>query len=122
MGTARTPDEEDALSSQRKKLNERFGTDFTAADQLTFDQIRACAEQNDKIVKAAWATKLTNFSSYLDRMLDALYTDRMEGNEKTFSCAMADSKIRAAAHKNYAREIYCHAQRRDPAEDHEELP
>src|SRR5690606_26755748 len=34
-----------ALSSLVEKLNDRFGTDSTEADQLFFDQIRASAEE-----------------------------------------------------------------------------
>ena len=64
-----------------EKLNERFGTDFTEADQLFFDQIRASAEEDEKIVEAARANNLANFSSYLERMLDELFIDRMEGND-----------------------------------------
>ena len=39
VGTARAKDEEVTLSSLIDRLNERFGTDFTEADQLFFDQI-----------------------------------------------------------------------------------
>ena len=35
------------LSSLIDRLNERFGTDFTEADQLFFDQIRASAENDE---------------------------------------------------------------------------
>ena len=45
VGTARAKDEEVTLSSLIDRLNERFGTDFTEADQLFFDQIRASAEK-----------------------------------------------------------------------------
>jgi hypothetical protein len=69
LGTARAADEEVALSSLIDKLNERFGTDITEADQLFFDQIRASAETDEKIVEVAKANNLANFSSYLDRML-----------------------------------------------------
>ena len=34
-------------------LDERFGTNFTEADQLFFDQIRASAENNENIAEAA---------------------------------------------------------------------
>ena len=73
-----------------EKLNERFGTDFTEADQLFFDQIRATAEEDDKIVEAAKANNLTNFSSFLARILDELFIERMEGNEEIFSRVMTD--------------------------------
>ena len=116
VGTARSPDEDVALSSLVEKLNERFGTDFTEADQLFFDQIRVSAEQDDKIVEAARANNLTNFSSYLERMLDELFIDRMEGNEEIFSRVMTDKQFRAAAHEHLANEIFRHVQKRDPVE------
>ena len=71
-----------ALSSLVDRLNERFGTNFTEADQLFFDQIRASAENNENIAEAARANNLSDFTSYLDRMLDELFIARMEGNEE----------------------------------------
>ena len=106
VGTARTPDDEVTLSSLIDKLNERFGTDFTQADQLFFDQIRASAEEREQIVEAAKANNLVNFSSYLERMLDELFIDRMEGNEEIFSRVMTDKDFRSAAHDHLAREIF----------------
>ena len=106
VGTGRAPDEEVTLSRLIDTLNERFGTDFTGADQLFFDQIRASAEEDEKIVEAAKANNLTNFSSYLDRMLDELFIDRMEGNEEIFSRVMTDKAFRSAAHDHLAREIF----------------
>ena len=69
------------------------GPNFTEADQLFFDQIRASAEEDEKIVEAAKANNLANFSSYLDRMLDELFIDRMEGNEEIFSRVMTDKAV-----------------------------
>ena len=64
------------LSSLVEKLNERFGTGFTEADQLFFDQISSSAEDNEKIVEAAKSNNLPNFSAFLERMLDELFIDR----------------------------------------------
>jgi type I restriction enzyme R subunit len=106
VGTAREPDEDVALSSLIDKLNERFGTNFTEADQLFFDQIRASAQEDEKIVEAARANNFANFSSYLERMLDELFIDRMEGNEEIFSRVMTDKEFRSAAHNHLTREIF----------------
>lgn len=97
VGTARVADEPVMLSSLVDKLNQRFGTDFTEADQLFFDQIRATAEGNEQIVEAARANNLGDFSSYLERALDELFIDRMEGNEEIFSRIMTDKAFRSAA-------------------------
>ena len=106
VGTARTKDEKEALSSLIERLNERFGTAFTEADQLFFDQIRASAENDENIAEAARANNFANFASYLDRMLDELFIARMEGNEAIFSRVMTDTEFRSAAHEHLAREIF----------------
>ena len=106
VGTARAKDEEVTLSSLIDRLNERFGTDFTDADQLFFDQIRASAEKDENIAEAAHANNFANFSAYLDRILDDLFIARMEGNDEIFSRVMTDSDFRSAAHEHLAREIF----------------
>ena len=106
VGTARAKDEEVTLSSLIDRLNERFGTDFTEADQLFFDQIRASAENDENIAEAARANNFANFAAYLDRMLDELFITRMEGNEEIFSRVMTDTEFRSAAHEHLAREIF----------------
>ena len=106
VGTARAKDEEVTLSSLIDRLNERFGTDFTEADQLFFDQIRASAENNENIAEAARANSFQDFASYLDRMLDDLFIARMEGNEEIFSRVMTDTDFRSAAHEHLAGEIF----------------
>ena len=116
VGTARTKDEEVTLSSLIDRLNERFGTDFTEADQLFFDQIRASAENNENIAEAARANSFKDFASYLDRMLDDLFIARMEGNEKIFSRVMTDTEFRSAAHEHLAKEIFRRVREQQDAE------
>ena len=106
VGTAHVKDEDVTLSILIDRLNERFGTDFTEADQLFFDQIRASAENDENIAEVARANNFANFSSYLDRMLDELFIARMEGNEEIFSRVMTDTEFRSAAHEHLAREIF----------------
>ena len=113
VGTARAKEQEETLSSLIERLNERFGTDFTKADQLFFDQIRASAENNENIAEAARANSLRDFAAYLGRMLDDLFIARMEGNEEIFSRVMTDTEFRSAAHEHLAEEIF-HRVREQP--------
>ena len=106
VGTARAKDQEVTLSSLIDRLNERFGTDFTEADQLFFDQIRALAENDEYIAEAARANNFANFAAYLDRILDDLFISRMEGNDEIFSRVMTDAEFRSVAHEHLAREIF----------------
>ena len=110
VGTAGIKDEEVALSSLIDRLNERFGTDFTKADQLFFDQIRISAENDEHIAEAARANNLADFCSFLDRILDELFIARMEGNEEIFARVMTDTEFRSAAREHLALQIFHRAQ------------
>lgn len=106
VGTAAVADQDVALSSLVEKLNERFGTDFTEADQLFFDQIRVSAEASETIQEAAKANNLSDFTAYLERVLDELFIERMDGNEEIFSRVMTDRQFRSAASEHLAFEIF----------------
>lgn len=106
VGTAGAKDEDVTLSSLIDRLNERFGTDFTEADRLFFDQIRASAEQDQYIAEAARANNFANFASYLESILDELFIARMEGNEEIFDRVMTDTEFRSVAHRHLAHEIF----------------
>jgi type I restriction enzyme R subunit len=96
VGTAREKDTEVALSTLV----------FTEADQLFFDQVRATAENDEKIVEAAQANNLSNFSAFFGRILDDLFIQRMEGNDEIFNRVMSDKQFRTAAQDHLAREVY----------------
>lgn len=106
VGTAREKDIKVALSTLVNQLNERFGTDFTEADQLFFDQVRATAELDEKVVEAAKANTEANFSAFFGRILDDLFIQRMEGNDEIFNRVMSDKQFRNAAQEHLAREVY----------------
>jgi type I restriction enzyme R subunit len=106
VGTARQKDSEVALSTLVDQLNERFGTAFTEADQLFFDQVRIAAEHNESVMDAAKANTEANFTAFFGRVLDDLFIQRMEGNNEIFNRVMSDHKFRAAAQEYLARQIY----------------
>lgn len=106
VGTGIVREEPVALSTLVEQLNERFGTDFTEADQLFFDQIRAAAENDENIAEAARANNFANFAAFFDRMLDELFIARMEGNEEIFSRVMTDTEFREAAQQHLARVVF----------------
>lgn len=106
VGTARTKDDAVELSSLVEQLNERFGTDFTEANQLFFDQVTSTAEHTDKVAEAARANTFENFSSYFERVLEKLFIERMDGNEDIFKRVMGDKAFRGAAHEHIARQVW----------------
>ena len=115
IGSAQSKESEITLSSLIERLNERFGTNFTQADQLFFDQIRTSAEIDEGIVEAARANGLSDFSLYLDRILDDLFISRMDGNEEIFTRVMTDSEFRSIAHAHLAQEIFDRVRNEPPA-------
>ena len=106
MGTARTKEEEVTLSSLIDRLNERFGTDFSKADQLFFDQIQASAENDEHVAEAARVNNFADFAASLNRKLDDLFIARMEGNEDILKRVMGDADFRSAVHEYLAQEIF----------------
>ena len=115
-GTAGIKDEEVALSSLIDRLNERFGTAFTEADQLFFDQIQASAENDESIAEAARANSFADFAAYMDHILGDLFIARMEGNEGIFSRVMGDPEFRSAVQEHLAREVFRRTRENQTAE------
>jgi type I restriction enzyme R subunit len=117
VGTGRPKDTEIALSTLIEQLNELFGTAFTEADQLFFDQVRATAERNEKIVEAAKANSEANFSAFFGRILDDLFIQRMDGNQEIFNRVMSDKQFRAAAQDHLTQQIYRRVRQSDPTNE-----
>ncbi|HAM19107.1 MAG TPA: type I restriction endonuclease subunit R, partial [Alteromonas macleodii] len=106
VGTGRGGDEEVRLSELIDILNERFGTDFTQADQLFFDQIQEEAISNDKLRQAASANSMDDFRYVFDKAFEGLVIDRMEGNEEIFGKLMSDSEFRNLASEHLLHKVY----------------
>ena len=111
IGTGVAHEDPIELSTLVARLNERFGTDFTEADQLFFDQIRAGAEEDETITEAVQANNLDDFETFFERMLDDLIIERMDGNEEIFTRVMSDKQFRALALSHLAREIFKNVRR-----------
>ncbi|MGK7936159.1 MAG: hypothetical protein AB4206_10240, partial [Xenococcaceae cyanobacterium] len=105
VGT-RQPDREVQLSLLIDTLNQRFGTDFTPADQLFFDQIAEQAIVTETIKQAAVVNTKENFAPVLNKHLDDLFVQRMEGNEKIFMEVMNNEELRELVFKELLSRIY----------------
>lgn len=106
VGTGQSGDEEVRLSELVDKLNERFGTNFTQADQLFFDQIQEEAVSKDTLRSAAQANTLSDFRYVFDKEFEGLIIDRMEGNEEIFGKLMSDKEFRNIAADNLMKNVY----------------
>lgn len=112
VGTGRR-DEPVLLSTLIGKLNERFGTQFTPADQLFFDSVEAEALENKEVQDVAQANNFEDFRTVMEKELDGWFIDRMEGNDDVFRKVMGDEALRSVASDYLLRKIYERA--RDPS-------
>jgi type I restriction enzyme R subunit len=99
-------DEKVPLSTLIEILNERFGTEFTAADQLFFEQVKETAINNEELIGAARANTLENFKYIFNKMLESLFVERMDGNEEIFVRLMNDDDFKRVAAKFLVRDVY----------------
>jgi len=87
-------------------INERFGTDFTPADELFFNQIREEAVADDELRQAALANTMENFRFVFDKALEGLFIDRMEQNEDLFARYMNDTDFQKIVAETLLRQVY----------------
>jgi type I restriction enzyme R subunit len=105
VGTGQA-DEDVQLSTLVGKLNERFGTEFTPADQLFFDQIRETAVNNEQLRQAIIANSIENFEPVFNKQLENLFIERMDGNEEIFVRLMNDESFGNIATSHLMRAVY----------------
>jgi type I restriction enzyme R subunit len=105
VGT-RQPDKEVPLSQLIDSLNEHFGTNFTVADQLFFEQITETAIANDSIKQAAQANTKENFAPVLEKQLENLFLERIDGNEKIFIQVMNNEEFKSVVFEKLLSSIY----------------
>lgn len=99
-------DQKIKLSELIDILNERFGTNFTQADQLFFDQIQEEAIESDTLRKAAATNSKDDFRYVFEKAFEGLVIDRMDGNEEIFGKLMADGDFRKLAVEYMLHKVY----------------
>jgi type I restriction enzyme R subunit len=106
VGTGKAKDTQVELSRLIDSINERFGTDFTQADELFFHQLREEAIADDELRQAATANTLDNFRYVFVKALEGLFIDRMEQNEEIFAKYMNDSDFRKVVSEHLLKQVY----------------
>ena len=106
VGTRKAKDDEAQLSEIIEVLNERFGTEFTAADQLLFDQFVAAAKLDDEVVQRAKANPLDNFALAMKGKVEELMVDRMDRNQEIVTRYLNDAQFQDVAFRLLVKRIY----------------
>ena len=105
-GTRKAGEPQVALSTLVEQLNERFGTNFTPADQLFFDQVAEAATEEETLKQASKVNTLEDFELIFETLLDKLFIQRMAGNEGIFDRVMSDPAFRRRVSDYLGREVY----------------
>ena len=106
VGTGVIRDDEAPLSEVIEILNDRFGTNFTKADQLFFDQVKEDAKADPDVVQKARVNRLDNFSLILKQKIADLMIDRMDQNSEIVSKYMNEQEFQDLAFRELAKRIY----------------
>ncbi len=106
LGTRQAKDVEAPLSEIIDVLNERFGTEFTQADQLLFDQFIQQAKEDGEVVERALANPLDNFELAMRPKVETLMIDRMDQNQDIVNRYLNDPAFQTAAFKAIVKRVY----------------
>ena len=80
VGAGRNEDAPVRLSQVVQLLNDRFGTNFTATDELFWQQVRDDALANQNLQQAGAANTRHDFACALYQHLEELVVNRMDRN------------------------------------------
>ena len=106
MGTANLEEERAPLSEIIETLNERFGTEFTEADRLFFDQTKESATEIDTIRQTALANTLDNFNLVIKPQIQHLMYERLSATGQLVSRHLDDAEFQSMAYSGIARDIF----------------
>jgi len=106
VGTRKAKDDDVALSEIIEVLNERFGTEFTKADQLLFDQFVQEAKEDREVVERAMANPLDNFELAMKPKVEGLMIDRMDQNQEIVNRYLNDATFQGVAFKAIVKRVY----------------
>ena len=99
-------EEKEKLSAIIERLNERFGTEFSDTDKLSYDQIKEDIINNEDLAQKAQTNTKDNFKfSYRKAFLDVVIS-RMAQNEKFFMKILEDSDFKETVMEFMFDEVY----------------
>ena len=105
-GTKKDKDEYARLSEIINLLNDRFGTDFTEADKLFFDQIEEEMVMDEKLGIQAKTNTVDNFKYGFEDVFIAKLVDRMDQNQDIFNKIMEDKAFASVVKDYLLKKVY----------------
>ena len=105
-GTGAKEDKKEYLSSIIDRLNERFGTNFTKADQLSVEQIKEDFAADEDLVQKAKTNTIDDFRFAFEKVFIDKVIDRMDQNKAFFTRVLDDEQFRNALMEYMLVETY----------------
>ncbi len=105
-GTRKGEAEDVPLSTLVEALNDKFGTAFTPADQLFFDQVAEAAVEDETLQEAFKVNSLDDVADMFSNILEGLFINRMEGNERIFNRVMKGGDFRKLVEEKILLDVY----------------
>jgi type I restriction enzyme R subunit len=105
-GTGRDEEHAEYLSTIIEKLNARFGTDFTPADQLSIEQIKEDFAMDAEMAQKARTNSIDDFRYAFERSFMDKVVGRMGQNQKFFMKILDDRQYANALMELMLAEVY----------------
>ncbi|WP_437593442.1 type I restriction endonuclease subunit R [Sorangium sp. So ce1000] len=106
VGTRKAKEDEAKLSEIIQVLNERFGTEFTKADEILFDQFIEAAKADAEVVQRAMANPLDNFALSMKQKVEDLMIDRMDQNQDIVTRYLNDPEFQETVFRPLVKKLY----------------
>jgi len=105
-GTGVKEEQEEYLSSIIERLNKRFGTNFTKADQLSVEQIKEDFAADEDLVQKAKTNTIDDFRLAFEKVFINKVIDRMDQNQAFFTRVLDDEQFKNALMEYMLIETY----------------
>jgi type I restriction enzyme R subunit len=102
----RAKEEKAPLSQIINVLNDRFGTDFTEADRLFFDQMEADLLLDDKLKEQAQANKIDTFKFAFEDLFLTKLIERMDQNQEIFEKILENKAFGGVVKELLMKSVY----------------
>jgi type I restriction enzyme R subunit len=106
VGTGVVKDDKAPLSEIIEILNDRFGTNFTEADRLFFQQVKEEAKADNDVRLRATANTFDNFSLAVRKKIADLMVERMEQNQEIVTKYLDEKEFQEVAFRELVKSIY----------------
>ena len=106
VGTGREQSPQVELSTIIDLVNERFGTSFSKADELVFEQAKQDAAADADLQQASTVNAIDTWKFLYDRKFEDLLVERLQRNPEIVSWALSDPERLKMIRDLYAAEVY----------------